>query len=75
MPLPTDVYADAKRLGLFEEIPRHDFQEVDAGQIVERITRSRALFEERQRKKGVKSLVEQAARLREMEEERQGALA
>lgn len=66
-PLPYDPYADARRLGIFEEIPRHDFQEVNAGEIVERITRSRARFEERQRAKGVKSVGEEEVRRREME--------
>lgn len=66
MPLDYDSYADAKRLGIFEEVPRHDFQEVDAGQIVDRITRSRARFEERQRAKGVKAVGEQATRQKEM---------
>ena len=67
MPLEYDAYADAKRLGIFEEIPRHDFQEVDAGHIVDRITKSRARFEERQRAKGVKAVGEEAARKKEMD--------
>ena len=66
MPLSYDPYVEAKRLGIFEEIPRHDFQEVDAGHIVDRITKSRARFEERQRAKGVKAVGEVATREREL---------
>ena len=67
VPLDYDPYSDARRLGIFKEVPRHDFQDVNAAQIVDRITRSRARFEERQRKKGVKSVAEEAARQRELE--------
>lgn len=70
MPLEQDPYVEAKHLGIFEEVPGHAFQDVNAGQIVERITRSRALFEERQRKKGVKSEIEAVARQRELEMEK-----
>lgn len=66
MPLGYDPYAEAKRLNIFEEIPRHDFQEVDAGHIVDRITKSRARFEERQRAKGVKAVGEAATKEAEM---------
>ena len=54
-------------MGLFQEIPCHDFQEVNAGHIVDRITRSRARFEERQRAKGVKGVGEEAARQEELQ--------
>ena len=67
MPLGYDPYRDARRLGIFEEVPSHDFQDVNAGQIVERIMKSRAKFEERQRKKGFKSVVEEEARRKEIE--------
>lgn len=70
MELGYDPYEEAKKLGIFEEIPRHEFQEVDAGHIVDRITRSRARFEERQRAKGVKAVGEEAARLQEAETRR-----
>lgn len=66
MPLDYDPYRQAKHLGIFEEIPRHDFQEVNAGHIVDRITRSRARFEERQRAKGVKAVREEKARQKEL---------
>lgn len=67
MPLDYDPYREARKLGIFEEIPRHDFQEVDAGHIVDRITRSRARFEERQRAKGVKAVGEEATRQKEID--------
>lgn len=62
-----DPYKGAKNLGIFQEIPRHDFQEVNAGHIVDRITNSRARFEERQRAKGVKGIGEEVAKRRETE--------
>lgn len=67
MDLAYDPYRDAKGLGIFEEVPRHDFQDVNAGEIVERIMKSRAKFEERQRRKGGKSVVEEEVRRREGE--------
>lgn len=67
MPLEQDPYTDANSLGIFEEVPSHAFQNVNAGEIVERITRSRALFEERQRKKGIKAEAEASTKQREAE--------
>lgn len=68
MPLTYDPYIDAKEMGIFSQIGNHDFQHVNAGEIVERIMKSRAAFEERQRRKGAKATVEEAARAREIEE-------
>ncbi|KAF2142509.1 uncharacterized protein K452DRAFT_286921 [Aplosporella prunicola CBS 121167] len=65
MPTAEDPYADAKKLKIFREIPQHDFAHVNAGEIVNRIMRSRALYEERQRAKGVKGIGEEAVRRRE----------
>ncbi|KAI9671701.1 MAG: hypothetical protein M1831_003229 [Alyxoria varia] len=62
MPLSYDPYASARALGIFEEIARHDFQEVNAAQIVERIEKGRERFEERQRVKGVKGGIEEGIR-------------
>lgn len=69
MPLDYDPYREAKRLGIFKEMPRHDFQDVDAGNIVNRITASRERFEARQRAKGVKAVGEEAVRQKEMQRE------
>ncbi|CAN9275606.1 unnamed protein product [Alternaria alternata] len=52
MPLAFDPYAVAKTLGLYTEIANHEFQNVNAAEIVSRIMKGRALYEERQRKKG-----------------------
>lgn len=65
MPSDADPYADAKAMRIFREVPAHAFQHVDAGQIVQRILAKRELYEERQRKKGVKAQGEAAARARE----------
>lgn len=65
MPSVEDPYKDAKQLGIFQEVPAHDFQHVNAGEIVERIMASRAMYEERQRKKGIKGAGEDAIRRRE----------
>jgi ethanolamine-phosphate cytidylyltransferase len=58
-------------MGIFRQIPAHKFRDVNAGSIVQRIMRSRDLYEERQRKKGVKAIGEAAHRKREILEEEQ----
>jgi len=62
IPLDYDAYTQSRSLGIFEEVPRHDFQEVNAGQIVDRIAQSRSRFEARQRAKGVKAVNEEKQR-------------
>jgi ethanolamine-phosphate cytidylyltransferase len=70
MPLTYDPYVDAKEMGIFKEVHSHIFEQVNAGEIVERILRSREAFAERQRKKGEKAVGEEAVRRREeMEKE------
>ncbi|ROV99564.1 hypothetical protein VPNG_07702 [Cytospora leucostoma] len=71
MPLTYDPYTAPKELGIYQEIGEHAFQDVNAGNIVERIMSSRKQYEERQRRKGEKADVEAAARLREQLEEEQ----
>jgi ethanolamine-phosphate cytidylyltransferase len=61
-----DFYADAREMGVFKEIESHAYSHVHAGSIVERIMKSRSLYEERQRAKGVKGVGEEAVRRREM---------
>ncbi|GAM87301.1 hypothetical protein ANO11243_053230 [Dothideomycetidae sp. 11243] len=60
-----DLYADAKALGLYREIASHAYADINATSIVDRILRSRELYEERQRVKGVKGIGEEAVRRRE----------
>ena len=70
MPLTYDPYTAPREMGIFQEVAQHDFQDINAGEIVQRIMRSRALYEERQRAKGVKAVGEEAVRRREkMEQE------
>lgn len=70
-PAHHDPYADAKTLNLFKQLPQHSQSHINAGEIVERILKSRALYEERQRVKGVKGIGEEAVRRREdMEKEK-----
>jgi ethanolamine-phosphate cytidylyltransferase len=69
MPHQHDPYEAARSLGIFKEIQSHAFSHVNAGEIVERILSSRAMYEERQRVKGVKGLGEDAVRRRELLEE------
>ncbi|KUI74255.1 Ethanolamine-phosphate cytidylyltransferase [Cytospora mali] len=71
MPLTYDPYTAPKELGIYQEIGEHAFQNVNAGNIVDRIMSSRKQYEERQRRKGEKADVEAAARLREQLEEEQ----
>jgi ethanolamine-phosphate cytidylyltransferase len=70
MPLTYDPYVDAKEIGVFRQVPSHSYQGVNAGEIVERILKSREAFAERQRKKGEKAVGEDAVlRREEMEKE------
>lgn len=70
MPLTYDPYTAAKALGVYHEIGNHDFQNVNAGEIVQRILKSREMYEERQRAKGEKAATEEAVQRREaMEQE------
>ncbi|KAJ3562096.1 hypothetical protein NPX13_g8695 [Xylaria arbuscula] len=71
IPLSYDPYTAPKEMGIFREIAVHRFQDVNAGSIVQRILKSRDLYEERQRKKGVKAVGEAAQREREVLEEEQ----
>jgi ethanolamine-phosphate cytidylyltransferase len=63
-----DPYADAKSMGIFTETPTHEFQDVNAEHIVQRILSRREEYEERQRKKGAKNVGETAQQEREREE-------
>lgn len=65
MPLSYDPYAPAKNLGIYKEIKNHNFQNVNAGEIVQRIMKSRAAYEERQRIKGEKGVTEEAEKRRQ----------
>jgi ethanolamine-phosphate cytidylyltransferase len=71
MPLTYDPYVAAKDMGIYKEIGSHDFQNVNAGEIVQRIMKSRDMYEARQRAKGEKAVGEQAHREREKLEEAQ----
>ena len=65
MPLTYDPYSECKELGIFREVGAHAFANVNAAEIVERIMKSRAMYEERQRKKGEKAVGEEAVKRRE----------
>lgn len=70
-----DLYADAKKLGLFREVPEHKYAHINATEIVGRIMKSRDMYEERQRVKGVKGIGEEAVRRREEMEREQAEKA
>lgn len=59
MPTTFDPYAEVKQAGIFIEIGSHDFDGVNAEEIVQRIVSSRASYEARQRAKGEKTVTEQ----------------
>ena len=65
MPLTYDPYAVAKNLDIYREIENHEFQNVNAEEIVNRIMSGRKLYEERQRKKGEKGLTEEGEKIRQ----------
>ncbi|KAH9810082.1 ethanolamine-phosphate cytidylyltransferase-like [Teratosphaeria destructans] len=64
---PADAYEDVKEKLIRTE--EHDFQDVDSAAIVKRILDKRVEYEERQRKKGQKSVGEGALRREELEKE------
>jgi ethanolamine-phosphate cytidylyltransferase len=66
MPLTYDPYVDAKEMGIFKTVQSHAFEQVNAGEIVERILKSREAFAARQRKKGEKAIGEEAVWRREV---------
>jgi len=71
MPLTYDPYVAPKAMGIYREIGRHQYEDVNAATIVNRIMKSRDLYEARQKAKGVKANLEEAARLREKMETEQ----
>ena len=71
MPLTYDPYTAPKAMGIYRESGPHPFESVNAGTIVQRILKSRDLYEARQRAKGMKSEVEDAHKHREMLEQEQ----
>jgi ethanolamine-phosphate cytidylyltransferase len=71
MPLTYDPYTAPKELGIYREVGTHKFQDVNAGTIVQRIMKSRDMYEARQRAKGMKADVEAAHKQREAMEEEQ----
>lgn len=71
MPLTYDPYTAPKVMRIYREIGEHEYSGVNAGQIVQRILKSRDMYEERQRVKGVKGIGEEAQKRREKMEEEQ----
>jgi ethanolamine-phosphate cytidylyltransferase len=65
IPLTYDPYVATQEMGIFKEVEPHPFQSVNAGEIVERILQSRNAYEERQRAKLEKGVIEQASKERE----------
>ena len=59
IPLTYDPYAAPKKMGIFRETSAHAFQNVNAGEIVGRILKSREAYTARQRAKMEKSAIEQ----------------
>ncbi|KAK5096829.1 choline phosphate cytidylyltransferase [Lithohypha guttulata] len=66
LPMDYDPYADAKALGIMKQIPDHPYKHVNASEILGRIEKGRAAFEERQRRKGQKAVVEGAIKAEEL---------
>jgi hypothetical protein len=62
VPLTFDPYTESRQLDIFRQIGDHPFRNVNAGEIVQRILRSRELYVERQRIKAMKSVGEEAQR-------------
>lgn len=65
IPLTYDPYNAPKKMGIFRETVSHAFQHVNAGEIVDRILKSREAYEERQRAKLQKGAIEDLAKAKE----------
>lgn len=65
IPLTYDPYSDPKKMGIFQEVDRHAFQHVNAGEIVGRILKSREAYEARQRAKLEKAIAEDLVKAQE----------
>ena len=65
IPLTYDPYTAPKQMGIFKETSSHAFQHVNAGEIVDRILKSREAFEERQRAKLQKGVAEDLVKSKE----------
>ncbi|KAJ5813899.1 Cytidylyltransferase [Penicillium pulvis] len=65
IPLTYDPYDAPKRMGIFQEVARHAFQHVNAGEIVGRILKSREAYEARQRAKLEKGIAEDLVKSQE----------
>ena len=65
VPGEGDPYAEAKKLGMLRTVEKHPWDDISAGKIVDRILNRRLEFEERQRKKGVKSDLEKELKMNE----------
>ena len=65
IPLTYDPYTAPKKMGIFRETESHAFQHVNAGEIVDRILKSREAYEERQRAKLQKGAIEDLAKAKE----------
>lgn len=66
IPVDYDPYGEVKKLGLLKEIPDHPYKHVNAAEIMARIEKGRAAFEERQRRKGAKATLEEAIKAGEI---------
>jgi ethanolamine-phosphate cytidylyltransferase len=71
MPLTYDPYSGPKAMGIYKEMGPHEFENVNAETIVQRIMKSRDLYEARQKAKGMKADVEAAHKIREQLEDEQ----
>lgn len=65
IPLTYDPYTAPKKMGIFQEVNRHAFQHVNAGEIVGRIMKSREAYEARQRAKLEKGIAEDLVKTKE----------
>jgi ethanolamine-phosphate cytidylyltransferase len=66
IPLTYDPYTAPKQMGIFRETTEHDFQHVNAGEIVDRILKSREAYEARQRAKLQKGALEEEFKSQEV---------
>ncbi|CAK7275369.1 choline phosphate cytidylyltransferase [Sporothrix epigloea] len=71
IPLTYDPYTEPKAMGIYQPVGPHEFADVNAGTIVDRILASRDRYEARQRAKGAKTDLEAAHKRREQLEEEQ----
>ncbi|KAK9452908.1 hypothetical protein V1511DRAFT_121799 [Dipodascopsis uninucleata] len=67
----SDPYSEVKKIGLYGSIPDHQYKDISTETIVERVTRNRGVYEERQKRKGWKADAEKELKRKDEQMQKQ----